>query len=254
MTATRFIPLRSLCLLGLALLLVSPVSGEESPTEPVGKEANTIRHATELVDVNASWPVLGIPRVDDESRAFVTGLVDRFEKETEALASDPGVEEIAHLFPYELSISHTVTYPSPRVASILWNIWSFTGGAHGMLDIVANNYDRATGYPLLLEDLFVDPDLAVLQFSKTARRVLAEPDDASEDGAGIPDEMLMAGTEPVEDNFRTFIVIPSGIRLHFQPYQVAPWAAGPQSVDVTLEELQGAKPRQEFWDARSPAP
>ena len=42
-----------------------------------------------------------------------------------------------------------------------------------MLDIVANNYDRSTGYPLLLEDLFVDPDLAVLQFSKAARRVLA---------------------------------------------------------------------------------
>lgn len=81
----------------------------------------------------------------------------------------------------------------------------------------------------------------MLQFSKAARRVLAEPDEGSEDGAGIPDEMLMAGTEPVEDNFRTFIVIPSGIRLHFQPYQVAPWAAGPQTVDVSLDELQAAQ-------------
>ena len=141
------------------------------------------------MDINASWPIVGIARVDDESRAFVTGLADRFEQEIEALAAEPGVEEIAHLFPYELSISHEATYPSPRVASILWNIWSFTGGAHGMLDIVANNYDRSTGYPLLLEDLFVDPDLAVLQFSKAARRVLAEPDEGSEDGAGIPDEM-----------------------------------------------------------------
>ena len=105
----------------------------------------------------------------------------------------------------------------------------------------------------MLEDLFVDPDLAVLQFSKAARRVLAEPDEGSEDGAGIPDEMLMAGTEPVEDNFRTFIVIPSGIRLHFQPYQVAPWAAGPQTVDVSLDELQAAKPNPEFWDAEAPA-
>ncbi len=253
MSVIRFAPFRCLCLLSLALALFASSAVGEEPSPTAEKEANVIRRTTEFVDINASWPIVGITRVDDESRAFVTGLADRFEQEIEALAAEPGVEEIAHLFPYELSISHEATYPSPRVASILWNIWSFTGGAHGMLDIVANNYDRSTGYPLLLEDLFVDPDLAVLQFSKAARRVLAEPDEGSEDGAGIPDEMLMAGTEPVEDNFRTFIVIPSGIRLHFQPYQVAPWAAGPQTVDVSLDELQAAKPNPEFWDAEAPA-
>ena len=253
MSVIRFAPFRCLCLLSLALALFASSAVGEEPSPTAEKEANVIRRTTEFVDINASWPIVGIARVDDESRAFVTGLADRFEQEIEALAAEPGVEEIAHLYPYELSISHEATYPSPRVASILWNIWSFTGGAHGMLDIVANNYDRSTGYPLLLEDLFVDPDLAVLQFSKAARRVLAEPDEGSEDGAGIPDEMLMAGTEPVEDNFRTFIVIPSGIRLHFQPYQVAPWAAGPQTVDVSLDELQAAKPNPEFWDAEAPA-
>ena len=253
MSVIRFAPFRCLCLLSLALALFASSAVGEEPSPTAEKEANVIRRTTEFVDINASWPIVGIARVDDESRAFVTGLADRFEQEIEALAAEPGVEEIAHLFPYELSISHEATYPSPRVASILWNIWSFTGGAHGMLDIVANNYDRSTGYPLLLEDLFVDPDLAVLQFSKAARRVLAEPDEGSEDGAGIPDEMLMAGTEPVEDNFRTFIVIPSGIRLHFQPYQVAPWAAGPQTVDVSLDELQAAKPNPEFWDTEAPA-
>ncbi len=253
MSVIRFAPFRCLCLLSLALALFASSAVGEEPSPTAEKEANVIRRTTEFVDINASWPIVGIARVDDESRAFVTGLADRFEQEIEALATEPGVEEIAHIFPYELSISHEATYPSPRVASILWNIWSFTGGAHGMLDIVANNYDRSTGYPLLLEDLFVDPDLAVLQFSKAARRVLAEPDEGSEDGAGIPDEMLMAGTEPVEDNFRTFIVIPSGIRLHFQPYQVAPWAAGPQTVDVSLDELQAAKPNPEFWDAEAPA-
>ena len=186
MSVIRFAPFRCLCLLSLALALFASSAVGEEPSPTAEKEANVIRRTTEFVDINASWPIVGIARVDDESRAFVTGLADRFEQEIEALAAEPGVEEIAHLFPYELSISHEATYPSPRVASILWNIWSFTGGAHGMLDIVANNYDRSTGYPLLLEDLFVDPDLAVLQFSKAARRVLAEPDEGSEDGAGIP--------------------------------------------------------------------
>ncbi|MCH5277145.1 MAG: DUF3298 domain-containing protein [Desulfovibrionaceae bacterium] len=253
MSPTRSTLFRFLCLLGLTLLCAMPAAGEDNAPETAADNANTIRRTTEFVDINASWPVLNIPRVDDESRAFVTGLVDSFEQEVTALAADPSTDPSSQMFPYELSISHDVTYPSSRVAAVLWNVWSFTGGAHGMLDIVAGNYDRGTGYPLLLEDLFLDPNLAVLQFSKVARRVLSEPDEGSEDGAGIPDEMLIAGTEPVEDNFRTFIVTPSGIRLHFQPYQVAPWAAGPQVVEVSLDELQAAKPNLEFWDIANPA-
>lgn len=254
----------SLCLLSLLLGAAMPAAATENipAAENIAETApNTIRHKTDLVDVDASWPVLGIARVDDESRAFVEGQVEAFEQETLAFAEDlkaTGEDreeegDASHLFPYELIISHDVTYPSPRVASILWNVWSYTGGAHGLLDIVAGNYDRSNGYPLLLEDLFVDPDLAVLQFSKVARRMLAEPDEGAEDGSGIPDEMLMAGTEPVEDNFHTFIVTPGGVRLHFQPYQVAPWAAGPQTVDVSLDDLKAAKPRLEYWDAQPSA-
>lgn len=265
MTFARFVARRlAPCVLGLFLLAgAGSLFAENAPdTQTEQTPGNSIQRKTDLADINASWPVMGIARVDEESEAFVKTRVDAFVAETEelardlkALAAEEGTSESAvpQLFPYELTISNEVTYPSTRVASILWNVWSFTGGAHGQLDIVANNYDRSTGFPVLLEDLFVDPQLAVLQFSKTARSQLAEKDDAAEDGAGLPDEMLLAGTEPVEDNFKTFIVTPGGIRIHFQPYQVAPWAAGPQSVEVSLDELKAAKPRLEFWDRQSSA-
>lgn len=265
MTFARFAAcLLTPCALGLFFVAgAGSLRAEDVPDAHAGQTPpNAILRKTEQVDINASWPVVGIARVDEESEAFVKTQVDAFVKDTEelaqalqALAAEEGNRESAfpNLFPYELAISNEVTYPSTRVVSILWNVWSFTGGAHGLLDIVANNYDRSTGFPVLLEDLFVDPQLAVLQFSKTARRQLSEKDDAAEDGAGLPDEMLLAGTEPVEDNFRTFIVTPNGIRIHFQPYQVAPWAAGPQNVEVSLDELKAAKPRLEFWDKHTPA-
>lgn len=265
MTFARFVACRLMpCVLGLFLVAAAgSLFAEDAPDAPNGHTPpNTILRKTDLVDINASWPVVGIARVDEESEAFVKTQVDAFVQNTEELAEDlktlaaeEGNRESAFpkLFPYELAVNNEVTYPSTRVVSILWNVWSFTGGAHGLLDIVANNYDRSTGFPVLLEDLFVDPQLAVLQFSKAARRQLAEKDDAAEDGAGLPDEMLLAGTEPVEENFKTFIVTPNGIRIHFQPYQVAPWAAGPQSVDVSLDELKAAKPRLEFWDKQTPA-
>lgn len=218
------------------------------------KEANVIRRTTEFVDINASWPIVGIARVDDESRAFVTGLADRFEQEIEALAAEPGVEEIAHLFPYELSISHEATYPSPRVASILWNIWSFTGGAHGMLDIVANNYDRSTGYPLLLEDLFVDPDLAVLPVQQGG------PPRSGRTGRGLGGRCGHPRRNAYGRNRTGGRQLP---HLHRHPFGHPPcisspirWPLGRRAANrgcFAGANCRRPKPNPEFWDAEAPA-
>lgn len=218
-------------------------------------EGNSIQLQTRLFHIDASWPVVGIARIDEESEAFVRGLAGSFEQQTTETAAELAMEfgkdddrdfRLPAMFPYELNITYEVTHPSDRVVSLVWNVWSFTGGAHGQLDITTNNYDRSNGFPLLLEDLFLDPELAVLQFTRVSRQKLAEPDEGTE-GESFPDDMLRAGTEPTEENFHTFTLLPDGIRIYFQPYQVAPWAAGPQTVDVSLEELKAAKPRLEYW-------
>lgn len=61
-------------------------------------------------------------------------------------------------------------------------------------------------------------------------------------------EMLSIGTAPELDNYNSIALIPNGIRIFFQPYQVAPWSAGPQQVDITLEELNKAKPTKKIWN------
>lgn len=238
--------------LGVCLLAGAGCSfAEDSDSDETETPDHALQIRTDFVDINASWPVLGIQRVDEESAEFVKLLTAEFEQEINDFLGE--IEEkntvelvISYRFPYELTITHEVTEPSDRVVSILWNIWRFTGGAHGQLDIVSNNYDRTNGFPLLLEDLFIDPELAVLQFTRFARKQLSEPD-AGTEGEGLPDDMLRAGTEPIAENFETFTLLPDGIRLHFQPYQVAPWAVGPQTVDIPLDELMTAKPNLEFW-------
>ena len=145
-----------------------------------------------------------------------------FEKEAEELAAlweqERGKETAEIFVPRELSVTYELTRPTQTVESILWTVWSYMGGAHGQLSLVAHNYEVETGYPVLLEDLFLDPD-----------------------------DMLQAGTEPVESNFQIFVLLSDGLRIHFPPYQVAPWAMGPQSVDITLKELNMAKPDMKFW-------
>ena len=45
------------------------------------------------------------------------------------------------------------------------------------------------------------------------------------------------GYTPEAENFSSFALTPEGIRIFFQPYQVAPWAAGSQVVDIPLDAL-----------------
>ena len=61
------------------------------------------------------------------------------------------------------------------------------------------------------------------------------------------DDMLRSGTAPEAENFSSFALTPEGIRIFFQPYQVAPWAAGSQVVDIPLDALADAGPRLSLW-------
>lgn len=229
------------------------------PAQP--SAANTIQRSTEIITIDASWPTIGIARVDEESKAFVESLVANFEQESKDAAAEmvefrkqleaegTTPEDMPPPYIYELNVSYETDMPTDRVASIVWRVWTYTGGAHGQLAIVSNNYDLTNGFPLLLEDLFIDPQLALLEFSKVSRKVLAQQDAEkdAESSDNFMDEMLRAGTEPTEENFATFSILPDGMRLYFQPYQVAPWAAGPQTVDVPLDDLKNAKPKLAYW-------
>ena len=59
--------------------------------------------------------------------------------------------------------------------------------------------------------------------------------------------MIQEGTTPDAENFSRFSLTPAGIRFYFPPYQVAPWAAGMQPVDIPLAELAPARPQLDLW-------
>ena len=66
-------------------------------------------------------------------------------------------------------------------------------------------------------------------------------------GGGRVDSMIHDGTEPLADNFSALALVPGGVRVYFQPYQVAPWAAGTQRVFIPLEKLAPAGPLHLLW-------
>lgn len=186
------------------------------------------------VQIRVHYPVTGNARVDADVAAWARQVVDAFQS-TYGEEPDLGV-------PYELETTYSTTRPSPSVLSIVWKTASYTGGAHGNLEISTTTYDMNSGSLIDLYDVFRDLDAALEHMSAYCARTLAHTL-----GDMYSEDMLRGGTAPDADNFSAFALTPAGIRIFFQPYQVAPWAAGPQVVDIPLHDLMDAGPRLSLW-------
>lgn len=186
------------------------------------------------VQIRVRYPVTGNARVDADIAAWARQVVDAFQS-TYGEEPDLGV-------PYELETAYGTTRPSPSVLSIVWKTASYTGGAHGNLEIGTTTYDMKSGTLIDLYDVFGDLDAALEEMGAFCARTLTRTL-----GDLYDKEMLESGTAPEADNFSSFALTPAGIRIFFQPYQVAPWAAGPQAVDIPLDALAAARPRLSLW-------
>ncbi len=135
--------------------------------------------------------------------------------------SNPGVLEAEHVI---LNGGH-------QILAIGFEIVSYFGGAHPGSHHRVLNYDLTTGNVLSLGDLF-EPgsnylDLIAeycIQELKKNQEIL------------FPDFEQSAG--PSAENYQVWIITPDGLLVVFEEYQVAPYAAGPQSVLVPYLDLE----------------
>ncbi|KAF5066757.1 hypothetical protein DSECCO2_260520 [anaerobic digester metagenome] len=189
-------------------------------------------------DINLSYPSLGIRAVDANIREWATGIANAFEE----TFNSPGLYPDENRPVPELWCSYSLSHPSDKALSITFEVWTYTGGAQGNLDIMTLNYSLLTGQRLGLVDIFEDPDAALAIMSAWSRRELFQ-----RLGGMRQEQYLRTGLNPVPENFASLTLTPSGIRINFQPYQVAPGMAGAQKVEIPIEELQPAHPLMLLW-------
>ena len=193
-----------------------------------------ISRQNDKIQIRVHYPETGNAKVDADVAEWARQLVDTFQT---TYGEEPDLS-----VPYELESTYSTTHASPSVLSIIWKTASYTGGAHGNLEISTTTYDMKTGSLIDLYDVFGNLDIALDQMGRYSAKVLARSL-----GDMYNEDMLRSGTAPEAENFSAFALIPAGIRIFFQPYQVAPWAAGPQTVDIPLDALPGSDPRLSLW-------
>jgi hypothetical protein len=127
------------------------------------------------------------------------------------------------------------------VLSLLMGVSPYTGGAHPGFYHVPLTLDLTTRTSLELADLFLPGSDYLGRLSQLAIQQLQGREGIfpealqltpSPDGQGFA-----SGAGPHPDNYRVWALSPQGLWLVFDPYQVAPWAAGPQFVLIPYADV-----------------
>jgi Protein of unknown function (DUF3298)/Deacetylase PdaC len=131
---------------------------------------------------------------------------------------------------YALDITYDTVTHSDNIYTLVLTVYQFMGGAHGSTSILPYTFDLKNNKVLTLDDLFINTADALKLIEPLAQ-------DAIKTAIGadmVQDDMLTAGTAPTVDNYQFFSLDKDSITFYFQQYQVAPYAAGIQTVTIPL--------------------
>lgn len=126
----------------------------------------------------------------------------------------------------------------PILISQVGDLWSFKidfhfysdGAAHPGTYSITFNYDLAQGKKLELGELFL-PNSNYLE-------VIANYCKAELSKQPFFEGPFAEGANPTPENYRNWNITNDGLMITFDEYQVAPYAAGPQVVQVPLESFR----------------
>lgn len=218
-----------------------------SPTPAAPEEAvlpQTFEEHGQYYDIEASYPgqtplrdALG----EDADAAALARMAD-FIEETAGDFKQQG--DFENLTPEDIEIlglsdtrkeSLQIAYEELQGAatvSYAYTLHLDTLGAHPNTFYRTFTFDRATGEELEIDDLFV-PRADYL----TRLSAIAEFELARSLGEFANLEYIRQGVAKDPINFQSFAIEGEDLILIFPPYQVAPYAAGTQTVRIPLEQL-----------------
>jgi len=216
------------------VLLALPAFAAAAPGAlPVA--GKTIADKSPIYEIRVDYPRTGDAKIDADLLATVNGIVSTFKKEA-AAAHDS--EEPR----YTLAVNYVVARNDARAFAVIFNDeWDFAG-AHPNLEIVTANYLRSAdnkddGGRIYLPELFDGnrglKRIAALATADLSKRLLAPNADPS----STPED-IARGADAHWENFQAFVLLPDALEIEFPPYQVAAYAAGPQTARIPLAKLK----------------
>jgi hypothetical protein len=190
--------------------------------------------------VDAEYPeIQGDSRFDkfnQEARAMITKDVAAFKSSETAEEGEESGDLPAETQSSSLDIGYQVHFATADLISVEFREGEYSrGAAHGNSVTVVLNYDVKNGRKIALADLFNPKTNYLGVLSNYSKKELK--DKLTKDEM-FDEDMVKSGTEPTADNYAAWTITRKGLYVTFDPYQVAAYAAGPQSVLVPYSALK----------------
>ena len=178
--------------------------------------------------VAVNYPeIAGMEGFNQASQAIAERIVDAF---LENLATYPPVGELSQMSYSSVSMDYSVLEKTPEVISVYFQISEYySGAAHPFPFSAVLNYDVRNQQVLDLSDLF-QPNAEYL-------RVISEY--VTNELSGEEWFTFTDGVLPEAENYQIWNLTPEGLLITFDPYMVAPYAAGFIKVVVPYDEFIG---------------
>ena len=198
---------------------LTAIPSEEDSQSPVYKITTQTPSLTGSDDAR-------VKNFNAETIALVTKAVADF-KQNVAGMNLPSVSEGS-----SFDVQYELLSPPGNIFSLKFDLEGYISGAahpyHGSRTV---NYDLEKGTDLTLAGLFL-PNSAYLQTISTYCAAQLKARDIGFDTG------FTQGADPTPDNYRNWNITADGLLITFDEYQVAAYAAGPQTVTIPYSELK----------------
>jgi hypothetical protein len=155
-------------------------------------------------------------------------------------ATDEADETSTESLGSDITVSYNVALAKDDLISIEFTVSSYSAGAahpNSYTEVV--NFDLKNGRSIKLADLVLPGAKYVEALSTYSIQDLKKQAKSQGDDAVQDNDWIEKGAAPELSNYGSWAITKKGLRITFDPYQVAPYAAGPQQVVVPYSALKG---------------
>ncbi len=173
------------------------------------------------------YPITGHKKIDAILSEFALNRVELFRQETANIQL--ANEEV---WPYELHIGYEIIYETSRHLSLIFKESKYLGGAQSSSSIYTYNFNLDQGRQLSLKDLFKGSSAYLEILSQYIRESLIENHTLN---ITLDDAWVIKGSQPLESNFKHFVIKENSLIILFEKYQIGPAFIGEPFLEIPFE-------------------
>jgi len=168
----------------------------------------------------------------DGSGQDVDELIDSIFEDYESYLMDVGDIANGVFALWNVEIKGSILFNSDEIVCLMTETSSYTGGAHPNTEVRYINFDKQSGEILYITDVISQSEpvrIMALEMLKASLGI-SEGEDISDHGFLVTDEDFV-----LPENFA---ITHKGLEFVANPYEIAPYAMGPQKVAIPFEAIK----------------